>query len=84
MNIRKPINSSLSDYNFVLEADKCISAGPEPIPTGVCPHDRKGTYMGSSGYRLIPGNTCIPPRSGAKDAQVQKDCADGMVSALHP
>ncbi|KAG8905227.1 vacuolar protein sorting/targeting protein PEP1 [Tulasnella sp. 403] len=63
------------DYNFVRQGDKCVSVGPEHIPAGVCAHDRKGTYLGSSGYRLIPGNTCRRPSSGAKDEKVQKDCA---------
>ncbi|KAG8888141.1 vacuolar protein sorting/targeting protein PEP1 [Tulasnella sp. 332] len=63
------------DYNYVREGDKCVSVGPEPIPADVCPQNRKGTYLGSSGYRRIPGNTCIAPSSGAKDAKVEKDCS---------
>ncbi|KAG8983213.1 vacuolar protein sorting/targeting protein PEP1, partial [Tulasnella sp. 427] len=63
------------DYNYVKQGDKCVSVGPEPIPAGVCAHDRKGTYPGSSGYRLIPGNTCKAPSHGAKDEKVEKDCA---------
>lgn len=59
------------DYNFVLENNKCVPAGPEPIPAGVCV-DKK-TFSGSSGYRKIPGNTC---QGGIeKDKPVEKDCS---------
>ncbi|KAG6834071.1 vacuolar protein sorting/targeting protein PEP1, partial [Arthromyces matolae] len=63
------------DYNFVRDGNECVPVGPEPIPAGVCTGDPNQTYMGSSGYRKIPGNTC----SGgvAKDNQVQKKCSQG-------
>ncbi|KAJ7145743.1 signal sequence binding protein [Mycena epipterygia] len=68
------------DYNFVRDGVACVAAVPEVIPPGVCSsaHDM---YMGSSGYRKIPGNTCT---GGSKDAQVQKSChlekpADGSI-----
>ncbi|KAH8114005.1 hypothetical protein DFH11DRAFT_1877815 [Phellopilus nigrolimitatus] len=60
------------DYNFIRNGDQCLPAGPEPIPADVC-RDASGTYMGSSGYRLIPGNTCDKSRGIVKDAKVQKD-----------
>ncbi|KAH8109150.1 hypothetical protein DFH11DRAFT_958248 [Phellopilus nigrolimitatus] len=62
------------DYNFIRNGDQCLPAGPEPIPADVC-RDASGTYMGSSGYRLIPGNTCDKSRGIVKDAKVQKDCS---------
>lgn len=77
------IRRSSSDYNYVKQGDKCVSVGPEPIPAGVCPQNRQGTYSGSSGYRKIPGNTCIAPSRGAKDEKVEKDCAKGMVLSLN-
>ena len=60
------------DFNFVRQGSECIPVGPEPVPTGTCqdPHD---TYLGSSGYRRIPGNTCT---GGHKDQPVQKDCSN--------
>ncbi|KAJ3573829.1 hypothetical protein NP233_g2168 [Leucocoprinus birnbaumii] len=59
------------DYNFILENGKCVPAGPEPIPAGVCVDT--DTFSGSSGYRKIPGNTC---EGGVKmDEPVQKDCS---------
>ncbi|KAH8113722.1 hypothetical protein DFH11DRAFT_1544928 [Phellopilus nigrolimitatus] len=65
---------STSDYNFIRNGDQCLPAGPEPIPGDVC-RDASGTYMGSSGYRLIPGNTCNQSRGIVKDAKGQKDCS---------
>lgn len=62
-----------SDYNFVRNGNKCEPAGPEPIPAGVCTGDPKQTYMGSSGFRKIPGNTC---EGGKKlDDKVSKSCS---------
>lgn len=69
--------TTLSDYNFVREGNKCVPAGPEPIPAGVCVGDKTNQqYLGSSGYRLIPGNSC----SGGtkKDEKVLKSCDMGM------
>ena len=63
-----------SDYNFIKEGSECVPAGPEPIPANVCrePHD---TYMGSSGYRKIPGNTCQGGKK--KDEPRSKPCKNG-------
>ncbi|OBZ73619.1 Vacuolar protein sorting/targeting protein 10 [Grifola frondosa] len=48
------------DYNFVRQGDKCVPAGPEPIPAGVCrAGDAKQTYMGSSGFRRFPAIRAI-------------------------
>ena len=62
------------DYNFIRNGDKCVPAGPEPILPGTC-HDSTSKYMGSSGYRLIPGNTCDKGRGITKDTPVEKDCS---------
>lgn len=57
----------------------CVPVGPEPIPAGVCPPDQPDKkYLGSSGYRLIPGNTCDREAGIKKDEKVEKDCANGM------
>ncbi|KAJ7623514.1 vacuolar protein sorting/targeting protein 10 [Roridomyces roridus] len=59
------------DYNFLREGDKCVPVGPEPIAADVCKSpDQK--YMGSSGYRKIPGNTCT---GGNKDEKIEKPCS---------
>lgn len=64
-----------SDYNYALNGDKCVAVGPEPVPINVCDHIDQ-TYQGSSGYRRIPGNTCV---GGEKlDNPVTKQCSQGM------
>lgn len=65
-----------SDYNYVRQGDACVPAGPEPIPVGVC-EDPSQTYMGSSGWRRIPGNTCDRDRGLKKDDQIRKECSQG-------
>ena len=70
-----------SDFNYVPDAEgkECILSGPELIPQGSC--QRPGdTYIGSSGYRKVPGNTCIS-KGEAKDAPKRKSCAEGEVGA---
>ncbi|KAJ7460667.1 vacuolar protein sorting/targeting protein 10 [Mycena latifolia] len=62
------------DYNFVREGDHCVPVGPEPIPAGIC-KTLTQTYMGSSGYRKIPGNTCT---GGNKDEKVPKSCSQAQ------
>ncbi|KDQ06635.1 hypothetical protein BOTBODRAFT_181398 [Botryobasidium botryosum FD-172 SS1] len=74
------------DFNFVRQGDECVPTGPEHIPAGVCTGERGQKYKGSSGYRLIPGNTCKKgPGASNKDEKVDKDCsqaqpAEGQVS----
>ncbi|PCH36493.1 Oligoxyloglucan reducing end-specific cellobiohydrolase [Wolfiporia cocos MD-104 SS10] len=67
------------DFNFMREGDSCVPAGPEPIPAGVCPaDDPNATYMGSSGYRLIPGNTCDKVSGLKKDEPIEKPCSNAQ------
>ncbi|GMK59242.1 hypothetical protein CspeluHIS016_0702570 [Cutaneotrichosporon spelunceum] len=77
------------DFNYVLQNGKCVAAGPETVPAGVC-KDPGDKYLGSSGYRKIPGNTC---EDGVQlDKKIQKDCKgthqpedSGKVSSVvHP
>ncbi|KAI0057638.1 Oligoxyloglucan reducing end-specific cellobiohydrolase [Artomyces pyxidatus] len=63
------------DYNFVRHGDSCVPVGPEPIPAGVCTGDPNQMYQGSSGYRIIPGNTCNRDRGLKKDEPVAKKCS---------
>ena len=67
-----------SDYNYVQDGDHCVPVGPEPIPAGAC-KSPTSTYMGSSGYRKIPGNTCT---GGSKDKQIVKPCSPGKLPLL--
>lgn len=63
------------DYNFVRSDDResCLPVPPFSAPEGECkkPTD---TYIGPSGWRLIPGNTCI--RDGGKnlDKEIERSC----------
>lgn len=61
------------DFNFVLQNGKCVAAGPETVPAGVC-KDPGDKYMGSSGYRKIPGNTCTEGEQ--LDEKIEKPCSD--------
>lgn len=74
---------SRSDYNFIKQGGECVPAGPEPIPEGQCrTSDTSQTFMGSSGYRLIPGNTCDASRGIKKDDPKEKSCSQGMLNFL--
>ncbi|POW07093.1 hypothetical protein PSHT_10089 [Puccinia striiformis] len=46
-----------SDYNYAPDNNLCILSAPEIIPAGQCANPNN-KFLGSSGYRLIPGNTC--------------------------
>lgn len=72
----------VSDYNFVRQGDNCVPVGPEPIPAGVCA-DPAGKYMGSSGYRRIPGNTCDRDKGKKKDDKIEKQCSQGVFKLLY-
>ncbi|EIM80281.1 Oligoxyloglucan reducing end-specific cellobiohydrolase [Stereum hirsutum FP-91666 SS1] len=65
------------DYNFVRHEGQCVPVGPEPIPAGICA-DPRGNYQGSSGYRIIPGNTCDRDRGIKKDEKVEKPCSQAQ------
>jgi hypothetical protein len=63
------------DYNFIRQNNECVPVGPEPIEAGVCKGNPDQTYMGSSGYRLVPGNTCNQATGVKKDVPVAKKCS---------
>ncbi|CAE6471894.1 hypothetical protein ACGC1H_003813 [Rhizoctonia solani] len=67
------------DYNYIRQGNDCVAAGPEPIPADMCKLGTPGeTYPGSSGYRLIPGNTCNRANGVKKDEKVNKDCSEAQ------
>ncbi|KAK3675521.1 vacuolar protein sorting/targeting protein PEP1 [Recurvomyces mirabilis] len=57
------------------EAKKCVSGGVLRIPSGEC-KEGKGKYMGTSGYKLIPGDTCVRKGGVTLDDPVERDCKD--------
>ncbi|KAK2796079.1 vacuolar protein sorting/targeting protein PEP1 [Onygenales sp. PD_12] len=65
------------DFNFVRSEDgkSCVPARNLPVPEGACknPDDK---YMGSSGWRLIPGNACIKDGGVELDKQAERPCSD--------
>ncbi|KAG1738539.1 hypothetical protein EDB19DRAFT_1714235 [Suillus lakei] len=77
------------DYNYVRSDGKCVPSGPERIPSTQCTlgtPDEK--YMGSSGYRKIPGNKC--EGGSHMDEPMSKDCSGAepvegeIVYQIHP
>ncbi|KAF6836853.1 vacuolar protein sorting protein [Colletotrichum plurivorum] len=65
------------DYNFVRDGDKCEKKGPVVAPDGACKNAKPDdTFKGSSGWRLIPGNTCKRKSGAQKDDLVERKCSD--------
>ena len=69
------------DYNFVRSEDRqdCVRSPGAVlvVPDGAC--DSFGpetTFMGSSGWRKIPGNDCKPKDGKKKDDFVERKCVD--------
>ncbi|WVO13483.1 hypothetical protein L204_101103 [Cryptococcus depauperatus] len=62
------------DFNYVRQDGECVPVGPETVPAGTC-NKQGDKYLGSSGYRKIPGNTCKSKFNRAKDSPIMKDCA---------
>ncbi|KAI1311572.1 vacuolar protein sorting/targeting protein PEP1 [Mortierella claussenii] len=61
------------DYNFVLQDGQCVLNGKEAMPDGTCKKEGD-TYLGSSGYRKIPGNQCDSEKGLKKDEPKTKTC----------
>ncbi|KAG0203863.1 vacuolar protein sorting/targeting protein PEP1 [Mortierella sp. NVP41] len=62
------------DFNFVLKNGECVLEGKELMPEGSCKKEGD-TYLGSSGYRKIPGNSCDSERGIKKDEPKTKTCS---------
>lgn len=63
------------DMGFVRSANgTCQPTMPVPAPPGACTGNAL-TFRGPSGYRKVPGNTCVPP-SVPLDAPVQRPCSE--------
>ncbi|KAK5002869.1 vacuolar protein sorting/targeting protein PEP1, partial [Cryomyces antarcticus] len=67
------------DYNFVRSEDRkeCVPVGPVQPPEGACTNIAD-TFMGTSGWRLIPGNTCTRKGGVKKDEPVERSCKDSI------
>ncbi|CAG8961405.1 hypothetical protein HYFRA_00013353 [Hymenoscyphus fraxineus] len=69
------------DYNFVRNEDhsECLRVEGTALvlPEGACKDPEKDkTFKGSSGWRLIPGNTCKRAEGPQKDDPVERECKD--------
>ncbi|CAD6451622.1 4f5da8aa-a384-4053-8299-a29c712be5fe [Sclerotinia trifoliorum] len=69
------------DYNFIRSDDgkECTQKGALVVPEGSCKAsgaDEK--FLGSSGWRLIPGNTCKRESGKQKDDPVEHKCATAV------
>ncbi|KAI1373608.1 Oligoxyloglucan reducing end-specific cellobiohydrolase [Hypoxylon crocopeplum] len=73
------------DFNFVRDDDECRLAAPIVAPEGACKTDDPDeTFMGSPGWRLIPGNQCKRTGSDQKDNQKEWKCSDAEGSSNKP
>lgn len=67
------------DYNFIPGEDRntCVPAGSLPISEGDCKNG-DDTFMGSSGFRLIPGNECNPKGGVDLEKPISRPCKDSV------
>ncbi|KAH8885156.1 vacuolar protein sorting [Thozetella sp. PMI_491] len=74
------------DFNFKWDSEKkeCIPAGPIPAPEGACSRTDDKTFKGSSGWRLIPGNTCKRKGGHQKDDPIDRECSDAKAPPSVP
>lgn len=74
------------DYNFQRDPEDssvCKNVGPIAVPDGECKNGAK-IFMGSSGWRLIPGNTCKRTKGEQKDKEVERKCGEGESAPSQP
>lgn len=75
------------DFNFQRDGDdrsKCKQIGPVAAPDDVCKDKPDETFQGSSGWRLIPGNTCKRADGKQKDDKVERKCSEGVPPPAPP
>ena len=67
------------DFGFERSSDgkACQPVKPLTPPEGDC-KDGKGKFKGKSGWRKIPGNTCISKGGVNKDDDIERDCDDTL------
>ncbi|KAI1387058.1 Oligoxyloglucan reducing end-specific cellobiohydrolase [Hypoxylon trugodes] len=73
------------DFNFVRDGDECKLAASLVPPEGACTADDPDEkFMGSSGWRLIPGNECERSGGEQKDKQKEWKCSDAKSPSNKP
>jgi len=67
------------DYNFVRSDDgkECLPVGKMAVPEGEC-KNADDKYIGSSGFRLIPGNDCDRKGGVSLDEKIERPCKDTL------
>ncbi|EAL84891.1 vacuolar protein sorting/targeting protein PEP1 [Aspergillus fumigatus] len=72
------------DFNFVRSEDgkSCVPTAPLVPPVGRC-QKQTDTFMGPSGWRLIPGNTCTREGGENLDKVVERPCKDVVSAPSH-
>lgn len=66
------------DFNYIRSEDrsKCVPAGPMEVPADECKNS-DDTFVGSSGFRLIPGDDCERDGGEELDKKIERPCSDG-------
>ncbi|KAI0904800.1 hypothetical protein F4823DRAFT_172176 [Ustulina deusta] len=65
------------DFNFVRDGDECKLEGSVLAPKEACKtDDPEEKFVGSSGWRLIPGNQCKRTGGDQKDNKKEWKCSD--------
>ncbi|KAH8166936.1 hypothetical protein CIB48_g1317 [Xylaria polymorpha] len=65
------------DFNFIRDGAECKLEGLVLTPKEACKTDDPDeTFMGSSGWRLIPGNKCKRTEGDQKDKKKEWKCSD--------
>ncbi|KAG0173404.1 vacuolar protein sorting/targeting protein PEP1 [Apophysomyces sp. BC1034] len=75
------------DYNFQRDANgRCVRIGPDGLTNDQC-KSKDDVYLGSSGYRLIAGNTCDREAGKKLDEPISRKCSEntgGSSNSLQP
>ncbi|KTW26839.1 uncharacterized protein T551_03301 [Pneumocystis jirovecii RU7] len=64
------------DYNFIHHNNRCLEYVPQEIPQNECKNSND-MFLGLSGYRKIPGNTCDDKYGVMKDKKIKIPCSKG-------
>ncbi|ORY56692.1 vacuolar protein sorting/targeting protein PEP1 [Pseudomassariella vexata] len=72
------------DFNFVRNGDKCELKGLPIVPEGQKCKNQDDTFMGSSGWRLIPGNQCKRKDGEQKDKEREWKCSEVISPPADP
>ncbi|KAI9850164.1 MAG: vacuolar protein sorting/targeting protein PEP1, partial [Vezdaea acicularis] len=64
------------DFNFErsFDGETCILSGKLDVPTGACKNP-EDTFKGTSGWRRIPGNNCLPTKNDLA-REVDRKCSE--------